>query len=112
MSCSTHWRSAIGCADRTPRLSGPRRVTPASLIERIARASEPSMSMPRHALGHDADLETCLAAVDRRIEDAEIGGEPAQGDALESALFQVTREPGRRPTVVFAKRRVGVDRAS
>ena len=72
--------NAVRCrveVERPSYYSG-RIVTPASLIERIARVIEPSTSMPRHALVTMLTWEACLTGVDRRKEDAEIGGEPAQ----------------------------------
>src|SRR5215468_3372579 len=62
--------------------------------------------------GHDRDFEPCPAPVDRRIKNAEIGGEAAHCDTFKSAFLQITTEPRRRATVVFEERRIGVDLGS
>jgi hypothetical protein len=47
--------------------------------------------------------------VERRIGDAEVGGEPGEPDRLDPALAQVAGEAGRRRAVVLEEGRVAVD---
>src|SRR5271169_1711304 len=102
MSCSTHWRNAIGCADRTPEL-----------IDRAHCPVERAVDVDAAArIGYDGNREPCLTAVDRRIEHAEISRQAAQGNAFKSAFLEVTYQPRRRAVVVLKERRVGIDRRS
>jgi hypothetical protein len=83
------------------------------LAHRAHRLLERAVDVDAATSGRrDRDFETSLAAVDRRKGDAEIGGEPAQGEAAKPGFLEIAGEPGRRLAVVLAECRIGVDRAS
>jgi len=54
-------------------------------------------------------LETLLHSVERRERDAEIGGEPNQGDRVDAAFLEVAAKAGRRLMVVLEEGRIAVD---
>src|SRR5207253_7452538 len=60
----------------------------------------------------DDHVETGFPRIDRRVRDAEVGGETREKDATESALAQITCEAGERHAVRLAERRIAVDFAA
>src|SRR6266545_229107 len=86
-----------------------RRLTPALVISLHARPSEPPASMPpRRVLDHDG-IEAGALGVEGGPRDAEVGGEPGEVDALQSALLEITGEARHGLAVGLEERGVRVD---